>query len=242
MNLSDLITDQTAAILPAPILWAAAQFASKDAAKAALNNIQIQRNECGTVTVRSCNGHQGFRITLSAEIAHANAAEIKVLAAEWIKPGKLLTAAEWVHLKTDGTAAAVSFTNQTVELRTFSPDPYAAEFPNLDQAWPAKYDCETGQIMAFNGTYLAAFATVAAKISPKGIITLETSEANAPAQLTAEFRETGATLEFLLMPVQIRNNPHPSIEAKRERERQRLADARELDAYRAAAATKLPTL
>jgi hypothetical protein len=245
VNLSDLITDQTAAILPAPILWAAAQFASKDQAKAKplLLNIQIQRNESGTVTIRSCNGHQGFRITLPAEYAYCNAAEIKVPAADWSKPGKLLTAAEWCHLKTDGTAAAVSFTGQIAELRSFNPDPYAAEFPRLDNVWPTEYPCEPGRIMAFNANYLAGFANVAAKLSPAALIKLETNKANTPAQLTAEYRETGATLEFLLMPVEIRNDGYcPSKEAKIERDRQRRADARELEAYRAAAATKLPTL
>ena len=243
MNLSDLITDQTAAILPAPILWAAAQFASRDQAKAPLLNIQIQRNENGTVTVRSCNGHQGFRITLPAEYAYSNAAEIKVPAADWSKPGKLLTAAEWIHLKTDGIAPAVSFIGQIVELRRFNPDPYAAEFPRLDNAWPTEYPCEPGQVMAFNGNYLAAFGTVAAKLSPNAIIKLETNEAHTPAQLTADYRETGAKLEFLLMPVQIRNDGYcPSKEARIERDRQRRADARELEAYRAAAATKLPAL
>lgn len=243
MNLSELITDQTAAILPAPVLWAAAQFASKDQAKAPLLNIQIQRNESGSVTVRSTNGHQAFRITLPAEHAYSNAAEIKVPAADWSKPGKLLTAAEWCHLKTDGTAAAVSFIGQIAELRSFTPDPYAAEFPRLDNVWPTEYPCEPGQIMAFNGNYLAAFGTVAAKLSPNAIIKLETNEAHTPVQLTANYRETGATLEFLLMPVQIRNDEHcPSKEAKIKRDRQRRADARELETYRAAAATKLPAL
>ena len=241
MNLSDLITDQTAAILPAPILWAAAQFASKDQAKAALCQIQLTSNEDGTVTVRTTNGHQAFRITLTAEYAYSSAAEIKVPAADWAKPGKLLTSAEWCHLKTDGTAAAVTFMGQVAELRSFTPDPYAPEFPPLDNVWPTDYCCEPGQVMAFNGNYLAAFATVAAKLSPSAIIKLETSEANTPAQLSADFRETGATLEFLLMPVQLRDNYYPSRLAKIERDRQRRDDARELETYRAAA-TKLPAL
>jgi len=242
VNLSDLITDSTAAILPAPILWAAAQFASKDQAKPGLHNIQVQLNENGTVTTRSTNGHQAFRITLPTEYAYSSAAEIKVPAADWVKPGKLLTSAEWCHLKTDGTAAAVTFAGQVAELRSFTPDPYAAQFPPLDSVWPTEYPCEPGQIMAFNGTYLAAFATVAAKLSAAGLIRLETSEANAAAQLTADFRKTGATLEFLLMPVQIRDQYCPSRLAKIDRDHQRLSDARELETYRAASAAKLPAL
>lgn len=242
MNLSDLITDKTAAILPAPILWAAAQFASKDQVKPALHNIQVQLNETGTVTVRSTNGHQALRIALPAEYAHSTATEIKVPAADWVKPGKLLTSAEWCHLKTDGTAAAVTFAGQVAELRSFTPDPYAAEFPPLDNCWPTEYPCEPGQIMAFNGAYLATFATVAAKLSPAGLISLETNEANTAAQLTAQFRETGATLEFLLMPVQIRGQYCPSRLAKIDRDHQRRADARELETYRAASVAKLPAL
>jgi hypothetical protein len=242
VNLSDLITDKTAAILPAPILWAAAQFASKDQGKPALTNIQIQRNENSTVTVRSTNGHQAFRITLPAEHAYSSAAEIKVPSADWSKPGKLLTAAEWIHLKTDGTAAAVSFQGQTVELRTFNPDPYAAQFPPLDSVWPTEYPCEPGQVMAFNANYLTTFATVAAKLSPAGLIRLETSEAHRPAQLSADFRETGAKLEFLLMPVEIQDQYCPSRLAKIDRDHRRLTDARELKTYRAASVAKLPTL
>lgn len=240
MNLSDLITDQTAAILPAPILWAAAQFASKDEGRLALTSIQIQRHDSGAVTVRSCDGHRAFRITLTIEHAHSSAAELKVSAADWSKPGRLLTAAQWIQIKTDGTAAAIAHDGSIAELRTWKENPY--QFPNLDQCWPTEYDCEPGAIITTDANYLLSFATVAAELSPKAHITLETSQPNQPLQLTANCRDYGAKLEFLLMPVQIRDNPHPSIEAKRERERQRRADARELETYRAAAATKLPTL
>ena len=240
MNLSELISDNTAAILPAPILWAAAQFASKDQYKEAILSIQVTRNENETVTLRSCNGHTAFRINLSAEFAHSSSAEIRVIASDWIKPGKLLTSAEWIHLKTDGTAAAIAHDGKIAELRAWRAGVY--EFPNLDRVWPTNYQCEPGQIMALNGAYLAAIATVAAKLSPTGIIALETSEANTPAQLTADFRDSGAKLEFLLMPVQLRNNYCPSRLAKIDRDHRRLADARELDTYRAASVAKLPAL
>ena len=251
MNLSALITAQTAAILPAPILWAAAQFASKDAGKAALCQIQLTRSDSGAVTVRSVDGHKTFRVTLPAELAHLEAAELLIPAAEWTKPGKLLTAAEWVQLRTDGTAAAVRADGLSVELRQwFDPNrpgasqEYRPQFPNLDQVWPDRFECEPGALIGANGNYLSTIATVAAKLSPSGWVTMESNAPTQPLQFTAPYRETDAVLQFLLMPVQIRNSADAiaSQEAKRDRDRQRAADAAELERYRQAAATQLPAV
>ena len=243
MQISDLITSQAAAILPAPILWAAAQFASKDQNKAALCQIQLTRSNAGAVTVRSCDGHRAFRVTLPAEMAHATADELLIPAGEWSKPGKLLTAAEWLCLRTDGTAAALSHAGQPVELRSYQPDAYAPQFPNIDQIWPDSFHCEPGTIMGANAAYLGSFCTVASKLSPNGCITLETNDHTTAAQLTANYRDTDFLLQFLLMPVQLRSDEHRARhEAKAERDRQRARNEAERLEMKAASLARLPQL
>jgi hypothetical protein len=243
MQLSDLISPQTVAIMPAPILWAAAQFASKDPARQALCQIQLIRHESGAVTVQSCDGHKAFRITLPAELVHLEGSELLAPAAEWAKPGKLLTAAEWVHLRNDGTAAAIRADRQTVELRTFQPDPHPHLFPSLSQIWPDRFHCEPGCPIGANGAYLASIATVAAKLCPSGCVTMGSNSPFNPLQFTADYRDSGAMMQFLLMPVQLRTDEHRRRqEARAELEAQRAADAQELKRYRLAAATKLPAV
>lgn len=241
---SPIATDQTVFILPAPIAWAAAQFASKDTAKGALVYIQIQRNDNGTVTVRSLDGYRAFRVILPDNLAFSTADEFLIPAAEFAKPGKLLTA-EWLHFRNDGTAAAISPSGAIVELRQWTRDNHPPTFPNVDQVWPDswQYHCEPGAIMGANGSYLATIANVAHKLSANGVLTIETANHNAPMNFTAEYRDTDARLEFLLMSVQLRSDEHKRRQdAKKERDEQRLHDAKELAAYRAGKMPALPEL
>ena len=50
--------------VPADLLWAAAQFASDDAAKPAINNINISQSE-GKLRLHSVNGKIAFRVEVS---------------------------------------------------------------------------------------------------------------------------------------------------------------------------------
>lgn len=239
-----IATEQTTIILPAPIAWAAAQFASKDTTKGALVYIQIQRNGNETVTVRSTDGHKAFRVILPNNLAYSTVGEILIPAAEFSKHGKLLTA-QWLHFRNDGTAAAINPAGSIVELRQWTRDNYPPTFPNVDQVWPDswQYHCEPGTIMGVNGSYLATIGTVCHKLSLNSVLTIETANHNAPMNFTADYRDTDARLEFLLMPVQLRNDEHKRRQdAKKERDERRARDAKELAAYRAGRMPSLPEL
>ena len=141
------------------------------------------------------------------------------------------------------SAAAITHAGSVAELRTFQPDAYAAPFPNLDQCWPESYHCEPGTIMGANAAYLGSFCTVASKLSPSGCITLESNEHGSPMQLMADYRDSGAMLQFLLMPVQLRSDEHRARhEAKAERDRQRARNEAERLELKTARSARLPEL
>lgn len=247
-NYSHIVTAETVAILPAPILWAAAQFASADLSRPAISRIQIERTQWN-VKIRSVDGHRAFRATLDTSGAEPDMAywpvpdqQLLLPAADWLKPGKLLTA-DWAHLKPDGTAHIINHAGATVEIRQWSNAENLEQFPNVDQVWPTEFECEPMAPINLNANYLESIAKVAARLSGKKSqqIQVETGNECSPLQFSSHYRDTDQRLEYLLMPVQARHTSGRLAE-RIERQRQKESDARELAAFRARELAQLPTI
>ncbi|MEY3963755.1 MAG: hypothetical protein RLZZ106_1010, partial [Cyanobacteriota bacterium] len=58
--------EATIGCLPAQVLYVAAQFASRDETKQALQLISVRRSGEGEITIESTDGHRAFRFRLPA--------------------------------------------------------------------------------------------------------------------------------------------------------------------------------
>jgi hypothetical protein len=202
------------AVLPLAALRIAAQFASTDPVKTAINCINIRHHNGGT-RIESTNGHLAFRIDLTGENTYCPADfETKVDPKPFLKNTRY---GKEVFLYADNTAKIIGGKKDLRETLAILPawrseTASGTTFPNIDQIWP-DFTTSTGCNIAFNATYLAQIAKIVQDYSPNAVMRIESLSPTSPAQITFQAEDgcftlaesAGGKLSVLIMPVQIRN-------------------------------------
>lgn len=219
-------TAMPTALLPAQLLYVAAQFASIDDTKQTLTGILVRPAMDGGVKIDSTDGVRAFSVTcpnatwecetpmlLSAKtfkkrIPYAVIAELGNTVGDGnarILGGKATsrTAAE----SENGLSFMQSMPALWEPAYTFTGDPVKA-YPNVDQIWPDQFGCNTDAPIAFNAALLADFLAEVKRYSTSDLVIMQRNAAHNPMVFTAKM--SGAWLDeiemrFLLMPVQIRD-------------------------------------
>jgi len=209
------------AALPYWPIWAAAQFASDDAAKMLLNFVHIFKDG-DSFQIESTDGHRAFRYRFDARGADnlyclpedgllLHAAPLK----KAINYSKVLTVTDDLRLFFHGGKR-----QELTELSSYKlPGFYGVDsardakfhtFPNINQLWPKELGNLMGKPWVFNIRYLKEWLGVADKLavndnfkSQGGCLPIT------PFVLSCDYLDEltdqdGAILEYLLMPVQVR--------------------------------------
>ena len=197
-------TSATLAVLPAQMLYVAAQFASKNPVKRAQCYINI-RKDCNTITIASTDGHRLFRVRIPAETAYFLDGELMLPPAAF---KKRVAKADYAIITNQGTAelrSTVAGLIQSVPCSTGCDSP----FPEVDRLIPDTFTGNPGAPIAFNADYLATFLKEVARFCDNGCVTMQFNAHPTPLLFTGETTLEGTgmrvTMEYLLMPVQIRN-------------------------------------
>jgi hypothetical protein len=239
-------------LLPPSILWAAAQFASTDPNKDCLTYIQAKKDADGCISIITTDGHRAFRVILPpCDDYSLSAEEVLIRASAFKKAGGLLKGkvaifdlaadADLPGLNYAGTCRIIGHKMETLELRPVEvAGKYAPTYPNVPQLWPDTFSCEPGLPIAFNASYVAEFMKVAEKLSPNGVVSMETNSHITPIVYQCYWNDD-IKIRYLLMPVQLRSDEFKALEsAYKEKQQTKANDSRELAAYRTGQTVSLP--
>jgi hypothetical protein len=215
-----------AAVLPYWPIWAAAQFASDDAAKQLLNFVHIWRDG-DTFQIESTDGHRAFRYRFPATGADGMPTLWRVPDQGlllWAKPlkkavgyGKLLTVTQEMRAVFHGGKKESLTELSSVNLAGFFSVHTADDcgkvgtYPAINQLWPDKFTGQIGQPFAFSARYLREWCSVVEKLSHNGVTRCEGNHAVTPFVWGCSYEarigqhSPDARLEYLLMPVQVRD-------------------------------------
>ena len=202
--------DPIVALLPAPILWAAAQFASTDPAKELLNClclktvvIKSQTKEAGDndqyvgpgVEITSTDGHRLFRAVIPASdhffgyADQINNDQGFKLQAKPLK--KRIAYAHYALIAKSGRVefiggkkakGSTGLPQENLSSVFASCHPYeTASFPNCAQLIPDHFGQGTESPIAFNAGYLADFCNVVSKLSSNGVVKMRRNHRTTPA-------------------------------------------------------------
>ena len=217
--------DPIVALVPAQILWAAAQFASTDECKELLTNVCLRTvalKDGPAVEITSTDGHRLFRAVIpSTEHFFGYSDTIDNEKGFKLKAKPLKKRVAYAHYALIRKSGVVEFiggkkrktadTLPTDNLSSVhaSSHPYdEAIFPHTGNLWPDRFGRDTDKAIAFNASYLSDFCNVVSKLSLNGTVKMERNSNNTPAVLTCDCDvfsvEDCVTLEYLIMPVVIR--------------------------------------
>jgi len=207
--------EQKTFILPADIIYIAAQFASQDSFKGILTGISIK--PCVTTFYRtltsieicSTDGHRMFRCRIPVvEKAFFLDRHIVVNAAAFKKK---VAKASTIHLSAYNGVEMANFFGIKADL--ISSVPYTTldgDYPNYNQLWPDTFKNQPGEPISLNAGYLASFLKEVQAFSSNSNVTMNCNLATTPLTFSATHHlYSDVTLEYLLMPVQIRSEPIP---------------------------------
>lgn len=221
---SDQLPHIAANVLPYWPIWAAAQFASDDAAKQLLNFVHIFK-EGNALQIESTDGHRAFRYRFPAGGASFNLWE-------WVIPeaGLLLHAAPLKKAVTLAKTLTVSKElrvyihggrkKDVVELASYNlagfygvntaKDAEFHTYPKINCLWPEEFTNNIGNPWSLNARYLKEWFAVVEKLSPSGVSRIRGNTPITPFVFSCNFREDlggypDALFECLIMPVQIRD-------------------------------------
>jgi DNA polymerase III sliding clamp (beta) subunit (PCNA family) len=198
-------------------MYIAAQFASQDSFKGILTGISIK--PCGPTVDRalrpieicSTDGHRMFRCRIGAmftcpvvEKEFFLDRHIVVNAAAFKKK---VAKASTIHLSAYNGVEMANFFGHKAEL--ISSVPYTTldgDYPNYNQLWPDTFKNQPGEPISFNAGYLASFLKEVQAFSSNSNVTMNCNLATTPLTFSATHHlYPDVTLEYLLMPVQIRS-------------------------------------
>lgn len=190
------------AILPAQLLYIAAQFCHTDVYRGALNAINVKREE-DKITINSTDGHRAFRVSFDVnEHYHMDEEELNI---DHKAFKKRITKARYVTIR--DTVAEFKDINGT--MLVINPvEKVSGTYPNMNNSiWPETYTNNPETPIAFNAKYLAQFLTEVARFSYNQSVRMQTNSATKPMQFDATVEAFSDTFDvfYLLMPVQIRN-------------------------------------
>jgi len=197
-------TSTTLAVLPAQMLYVAARFASKDSAKGPLCYINVRKAD-DTITIASTDRHRLFRVRIEdTNNAYYLQREL-MLSPSAFK--KRIAKAAFTFVTDQGTAemrGSIPDLIQSVPCSTGCDSP----FPECDRLIPDTFTGTPGAPIAFNADYLASFLKEVARFCDNGIVTMQFNMPTTPLVFTGRTTLDGTglrvTMEYLLMPVQIR--------------------------------------
>jgi len=205
----------TIGCLPAQVLYVAAQFASRDEAKQALQLISVRRSGPDQITIESTDGHRAFRFRLPAgEHWYLERDQLLLNAASF---RKRITYGHWALVNERGVVEVLGGKvskggkfppGDLIEARPWKHEADCYQFPQLDQLWPDKFNNNPGGPIAWNASYLGAFLAEVSRYSHNGVVRMECNGAQTPMVFSCSCELPaleGCELEYLLMPVQLRN-------------------------------------
>lgn len=206
----------TLACLPPQLLYIAAQFASRDEAKQALQYIHVYAQD-GIVSIESTDGHRAFR----AELTNQKDDSFGI----WFCEGSLLiqrsafakrvSYASFAFFKEDGTVdilggrpkrGASTMPTDLIESRPWKVST-GFSFPSIRQLFPDTFSNAPGAPISWNARYVAEFMTEVSRFSPNGIAKMQTNGPTTPLIFSSDCEVYGCqnvALQYLLMPVQVR--------------------------------------
>jgi hypothetical protein len=206
-------SEGTIACLPAQVLYVAAQFASRDETKQALQLISVRRTG-EQITIESTDGHRAFRFRLSAgEHWYLEREQLLLNAASF---RKRIAHGHWALVSDRGVAEVLGGRISKggkfppADLIEARPWKHAADcyaYPQLDQLWPDKFKNAAGGAIAWNASYLGQFLAEVSRYSHNGVVRMECNSPTTPLVFSSSCELPaleGCELEYLLMPVQIR--------------------------------------
>jgi hypothetical protein len=215
-----------AGVLPYWPIWAAAQFASDDAAKQLLNFVHVWRDG-DTFQVESTDGHRAFRYRFPAWGADGMPTLWRVPDGGlllWAKPlkkavsyGKLLTVTHDMRAVFHGGKKEALGELSSVNLAGFFSVHTADDcgkvgtYPAINQLWPESFSNQPGQRFAFNARYVREWCAVVEKLSHNGVTRCECNAPTTPFVWASSYEPRigqhapNPEIELLLMPVQVRD-------------------------------------
>ena len=217
--------DPVVALVPAQILWAAAQFASTDECKEPLCSVCLRTVACDhgpAVEITSTDAHRLFRAVIpSTEHFFGYSDTIDNEKGFKLKAKPLKKRVAYAHYALIRKSGIVEFiggkkakkadTLPTENLSSVyaSAHPWDdAAFPQTGQLWPDKFGLHSEKPIVFNAGFLADFCNVVSKLSPNSIVKMERNSNNTPAVFSCDCEvfsvEKCIKLECLIMPVVIR--------------------------------------
>ncbi|QTP86370.1 DNA polymerase III beta subunit [Synechococcus phage S-SRP02] len=202
------------ACLPAQVLYVAAQFASRDEAKQVLQLVCV-RKAGDQIVITSTDGHRAFRFRLPAsEQWYVEADELLLNAAPL---RKRVPYACWALVRESGTvellggrvAKGSAFPPaELIEARPWKSAADCYTYPQVCQLWPDRFSNTVGGPIAWNASYLAQFLAEVTRYSHNGVVRMEANHPTTPLVFSSSCELPGldgCELEYLLMPVQIRD-------------------------------------
>ena len=216
-----------AAVLPYWPVWAAAQFASDDAAKQLLNFVHVWRDG-DALQVEATDGHRAFRYRMPAVTADGMETLWRLPEGGhlllWAKPLKkavahasLLTVTRDLravfHGGKKGALAELSAVNVSgfFSVHQVEDSTKVGRYPQINQLWPDKFSNQPNGRFGFNARYLREWCAVVEKLSDNSVTSCVCNAAVTPFVWRANYEPrvgqhfSDAQLELLLMPVQIRD-------------------------------------
>ena len=204
----------TSAILPAQMLYVAAQFASVNPPKLRLTGVLVRPAKDGGIRIDSSDGIRAFSVTCSDPIWHCDTPLL--LNAKSF--AKRIGYAKTVNIEADGDIASVfGGRNDAINLMQgipwrlrldgFKGDPIA-QYPDIDSLWPNSFSNSPARPVGFNARSMADFLKQVERYSWNGVVRMELNGATNPLVLTSTAVDYGLNnveMRYLLCPVQIRN-------------------------------------
>jgi hypothetical protein len=202
----------TSAILPAQMLYVAAQFVSVEPSKQTLTGILVRPAKDGGVRIDSTDGMRAFNVTCPNPTWHCDTPLL-------LNPKpfvKRISYAKTVNVEADKDVASVlgSKTNAIdfmqgvpwrLQLKGFKGDP-VAQYPDVDRIWPDKFNNSPGQPVGFNARLMADFLKQVERYSWDRVARMELNGATNPLVLSSTVTDYGlcnVDMRYLLCPVQI---------------------------------------
>jgi hypothetical protein len=203
------------ACLPPAILHCAAQCVSRDEYKQALQLISCKR-QGSKIAIYSTNGHMLFRFVFEQSERFYLSQDL-LLSADAFK--KKVTYSHYAFIRADGVVeirggkvakSAAADALPPSDLIEAKPWKHAADcynFPECDRLWPHSFKNAPGEAISMNATYLTTFLKMVESLSPNNVFRFETNGPRNPVAASCDSAIPGITgrLEFLLMPVQVRD-------------------------------------
>lgn len=207
--------DPVIALVPAQLLWAAAQFASTDECRELLTticlNTKVSDSDC-YLEIASTDGHRLFKAVVPYSehfFAYSDSIDkekgFKILA----KPlKKAVSYAKYAVIRKSGQVEFMggkkSATDLLCSVNANARGWQDAPYPNYNRLIPESFGANSEKPIVFKAAYLSDFCKVVSKLSPQGTVKMQRNSDNTPAVFDCDYCLIDGAhikLECLIMPV-----------------------------------------